>query len=94
MEHSEDEGVAAEERDRVEEWAEQLLAAGCDSPHLLGCLVELAQARLGAGQGEPAILVPTALAHLTTLATQTDTVRAKYWNFIADSIRRKYPVAA
>ena len=82
---------ALEQRRAVEEQCRGLLAEGCDSPHLLGAMVELLQHRLeGAEEQEVEGLVGEAEQLCGRLAGEVDVIRARYWTFVQDTVTRKY----
>ena len=93
LEHCDDTTTADTQRELVKVKCQELLAAGCDSPYLLGFLVELLQYQLeeqaATGKEE---LVTTATGLCSRLSKEVDTVRCRYWDFISDTITRKYSV--
>jgi len=75
---------------RCREWLE----SGCDSPYLLGFLVEILQHRLEREKEGDSMegMVEEAVGLCERLSTQVDTIRARYWNFISETITRKFAV--
>merc|ERR1712107_431488 len=69
-----------------------LLAEGCDSPYLLGFLVELIQWRLESEQdyAKSSKLVSEAEDLCKRLSCELDVIRARYWTFIQNTISKKY----
>ena len=92
MDHASDCESQAEQKTLVQTRCEELLEAGCDSPHLLGFLVELLQWRLEqeGEQEQQEARVKRAVGLCTRLASDVDKIRARYWNFISDTITKKY----
>jgi molybdopterin-guanine dinucleotide biosynthesis protein A len=95
LDHCTDAECAAVQRGLVQARCEELLVAGADSPYLLGFMVELVQRRLATGQDPPeaARLVAEAETLCGRLATDLDTIRARYWRFTSDTIVKKFGVA-
>jgi len=92
LEHSTDSEVASAQRCLVEAQCREWLESGCDSPHLLGFLVELTQHKLERDKDGDSTerMVEEAVGLCTRLATDVDTIRARYWNFISDTITKKF----
>ena len=87
LDHSEGQTLKDDVRVRCEE----LLQSGCDSPYLLGFLVELYKQQLeDDSNADKAELVTKVKSLCEQLAQEHDTVRCKYWNFISDSIVKKH----
>jgi len=87
-----DSEVANEQRELVDTKCRALLAEGCDSPYLLGFLVELLQWRLEGEQdgAQVAKMVAEAEELCKRLAEVVDVIRARYWTFIQNTISKKY----
>ena len=91
MDHCDDSAVAETQKSEVRTKCEELLQSGCDSPYLLGFLVELYKQQLEDDRGaDKADLLNKIRSLCETLATEHDKVRCKYWNFIRDSIVKKH----
>jgi len=95
LEHCDDTEAADTQRVLIKAKCHELLEAGCDSPYLLGFLVELLQYQLEEGSvPEKQELVKTATELCTKLSKEFDTVRCRYWDFVSDTIVRKHIVVA
>ena len=95
LEHCEDAGTAAAQRQEVTAKCEELLQTGCDSPYLLGFLVELYRARLeDGGASDQTDLVRKISDLCGKLSGEVDIVRAKYWTFVSDCVTKKHAVVA
>ena len=96
LDHCTDSEAAGEQKALVQVRCQALLDSGCDSPYLLGFLVELLQWRLEAGPADEAreALVAQAVGLCARLAQELDKIRARYWNFISDTVTKKYGRAA
>jgi len=83
---------AKEQRELVDSKCRALLNEGCDSPYLLGFLVELLQWRLEGEQdgAQVAKMVSEAEELCKRLANELDVIRARYWTFIQNTISKKY----
>jgi len=94
LEHCDEPNTADSQRIFVKSKCEDLLTAGCDSPYLLGFLVELLQYQLEeGGVADKKELISTATGLCTRLSKDVDTVRCRYWDFISDTISRKHSVS-
>jgi len=87
-----DSECAKEQRELVDNKCRVLLAEGCDSPYLLGFLVELLQWRLEGEKDDAQVskMVSEAEELCKRLATELDVIRARYWTFIQNTISKKY----
>jgi len=87
-----DSDCANEQRELVDIKCRALLAEGCDSPYLLGFLVELIQWRLESEQDDAKAskLVSEAEDLCKRLSCELDVIRARYWTFIQNTISKKY----
>ena len=96
LDHCTDSEAAGEQKALVQVRCQALLDSGCDSPYLLGFLVELLQWRLEAGPRQEVReeLVEQATGLCARLAQDLDKIRARYWNFISDTVTKKYGPAA
>eukprot|EP00090_Calanus_glacialis_P025320 TRINITY_DN3953_c0_g1_i1.p1 TRINITY_DN3953_c0_g1~~TRINITY_DN3953_c0_g1_i1.p1 ORF type:complete len:332 (+),score=113.74 TRINITY_DN3953_c0_g1_i1:37-1032(+) len=95
LEHCEESGTADTQRALVKEKCQELLAAGCESPFLLGFLVELLQYQLEEDtMTEKAELISTATDLCVRLSKDIDTVRCRYWDFVSDTITSKHSAQA
>lgn len=91
LEHCDNPETSANQRALVQKRCQELLAAGCDSPYLLGFMVELIQQQLeNDPTSDTSSLASSATSLCSRLSLEVDTVRCKYWNFISDTISRKY----
>jgi len=95
LQHCDDPDTASSQRTLVTTRCEELLDSGCDSPYLLGFLVELYKAQLEDNkEGDKVDLVKKVTGLCDRLAQDIDVVRCKYWNFISDCVTRKYAAVA
>ena len=95
LEHCEESSTADTQRALVKEKCQELLAAGCESPFLLGFLVELLQYQLEEDtMTEKAELISTATDLCVRLSKDIDTVRCRYWDFVSDTITSKHSAQA
>ena len=95
LEHCDNPETSANQRALVHKRCQELLAAGCDSPYLLGFMVELIQQQLeNDPTSDTSSLASSATSLCSRLSLEVDTVRCKYWNFISDTISRKYMASA
>jgi len=95
LEHCDDSGTAAAQRQEVTSKCEELLQTGCDSPYLLGFLVELYRGRLeDGGAADQTDLVRKISDLCGKLSGEVDIVRAKYWTFVSDCVTKKHAVVA
>jgi len=95
LNHCEDPDCASSQKSLVTTKCEELLDSGCDSPYLLGFLVELYKSRLEDNkEAERENLVKKVTGLCDRLAQDVDVVRCKYWTFISDCVTRKYAAVA
>ena len=95
LEHCEEPSTADSQRALIKDKCQELLAAGCESPYLLGFLVELLQYQLEEdSMTEKAELVSTATGLCSRLSKDIDTVRCRYWDFVSDTITSKHSAQA
>jgi len=95
LEHCEEPGTQTSQRSLVKAKCDDLLAGGCDSPYLLGFLVELLQHQLEEDTlSNKEELVSNATELCSRLSKDVDTVRCRYWNFISDTITRNHRTSA
>lgn len=87
-----DADVSETQRALVETQCRQLLESGCQSPHLFGFLVELIQHNLESEKdvAKTQAMVEETVGLCSKLATDLDTIRSRYWNFISETITRKF----
>jgi len=90
LDHCTDPDTVASQRELVKRRCDAMLEGGCDSPYLLGFMVEILQRRLEEGEGEKEDLVNKAVQLCGQLSTQYDPVRKRYWDFLSGSITRKH----
>jgi len=92
LEHCTDSDCSSTQRALVQSQCQELLESGCDSPYLLGFLVELLQCKLEVEEDAEKVqsMVEDAVGLCDRLATHLDIIRARYWNFISDTIAKKY----
>ena len=93
MNHCEDQETAEAERALVREKCEELLESDCDSSYLHGFMVELYKQQLEENSANKKEILEKVSQLCAKLSQEIDTVRCKYWNFISDSIQRKYSTA-
>ena len=95
LEHCEEPATQASQRSLVKAKCDDLLAGGCDSPYLLGFLVELLQHQLEEDTlPNKEEVVSNATELCNRLSKEADTVRCRYWNFISDTITRNHRTSA
>jgi len=92
LEHSSDPAVTLSQRALVESECRSLMDSGCDSPYLIGFLVELLQFNLEKEENPDKVqeMVKEAVELCVRLAQDIDSIRARYWAFISDTIVNKY----
>ena len=94
MNHCENQETAEAERALVKKKCEDLLDSDCDSSFLHGFMVELYRQQLEDGSPNKEEILEKITQLCTRLSQDIDTVRCKYWNFISDSIQKKYATVA
>lgn len=78
----------------VEEFCVKLFENECRSPHLLGFMIDAIEEKL---EGAPELcdtLLPTALKLCDELATNHDTIRKNYWNYVRDQLSERFTTKA
>ena len=90
LNHCENQETAAAERSLVKKKCEELLESDCDSSYLHGFMVELYKQELDDPSADRTELLKNITEHCAKLSQEVDVVRCKYWNFISDSIQKKY----
>ncbi|CAG9766907.1 unnamed protein product [Ceutorhynchus assimilis] len=76
----------------VTEFCESLYKDGSRSPFLLALIVDMCSERAaedGAGDGNNLYTVARAMELCNSLATNYDTIRAKYWEYTAETIEKQ-----
>lgn len=60
------------------------------SPHVVAFVVDAAEQRLEAGGDVPSDLLNQTIGLCDKLATEWDTIRVNYWNYMRDNLKAKY----
>jgi len=95
IDHCQDSETTEAQRKLVLSKCEELMQTGCDSPFLLGFLIELYKHQLeDQSDANKEDLVKKISDLCEKLAGEVDIVRCKYWRFISDCVSKKYAVVA
>jgi len=90
LENCDDVSIKSSLADRIKGFCEELLAAGNDSPCLLGFMVELLQEELETNKSGKEEAIERVGTLCGQLANDCDTIRKRYWNHIANCTRKQY----
>lgn len=74
---------------KIRDFCEELYANNCRSPFLLASLVDMCYEQVGSGSGDSVYTLERAKMLCSDLAENFDTIRAKYWLYMMDSIEKK-----
>lgn len=73
----------------VTSFCESLYEAGNRSPFLLALIVDMCEEQITQGGGESKYTLERAKELCNDLATNYDTIRCKYWEYMASRIQKK-----
>lgn len=73
----------------VTEFCEILYQSGNRSPFLLALIVDMCDERISQGGGDDTYSLDRAKELCNDLATNFDTIRCKYWEYMASTIQKK-----
>ncbi|KAJ3627028.1 hypothetical protein MTP99_014436 [Tenebrio molitor] len=73
---------------KVTNFCEELYNSGNRSPFLLALIVDMCSEQVSQGTDDPRYNVERAKSLCSELAEKYDTVRAKYWNYMAESVEK------
>lgn len=74
---------------KVTEFCEALYKTGNRSPFLLAVLVDMCYEQVNEAGGDSVYTLERARELCNDLATKYDTIRAKYWHYMLDTIEKK-----
>lgn len=74
---------------KVTEFCEELYKSGNRSPFLLAVLVDMCYEQVNEGGGDSVYTLERARELCDDLATKYDTIRAKYWHYMLETIEKK-----
>ncbi|KAJ8917977.1 hypothetical protein NQ315_011430 [Exocentrus adspersus] len=75
--------------EKVTEFCEELYKSGNRSPFLLAVLVDMCYEQVNEAGGDSVYTLERAKQLCNDLATKYDTIRAKYWQYMLDTIEKK-----
>ncbi|XP_065157833.1 protein farnesyltransferase/geranylgeranyltransferase type-1 subunit alpha [Atheta coriaria] len=73
----------------VTDFCEKLYASGNRSPFLLALIVDMCDEQIVSGSGDARYTLERAKQLCSDLATEYDTIRCKYWEYMANTIEKK-----
>lgn len=73
---------------KVTNFCEELYNSGNRSPFLLALIVDMCSEQVSQSTDDPRYNVERAKSLCSELAEKYDTVRAKYWNYMAESVEK------